>query len=112
MAETVNQRIKQIRESLEMSQREFSRMLPASNSFIAGIETGARDPNDRLIKLICAQFGVSDAWLRTGQGEMFAEPQTDEKSARLLSLFNDLSEKYQNVIFGVIDLLREAEKGG
>jgi hypothetical protein len=44
----------------------------------------------RLIKLIVSEFGVNEAWLRTGEGDMFAAPDMDERTARLVSLFNDL----------------------
>lgn len=39
---------------------------------------------------------------------MFSLHQTDEKSARLVSLFNDLPPASQDVVLGVIDLLRKA----
>jgi len=107
MEKTVNLRIKQIRENLELSQRAFSRLLSSSNSYIAGIETGARAVNDRLIKLISTQFGVNEEWLRSGKGGMFTVPSADKKSTRLLSLFNSLSQRDQEVILGLIELLQK-----
>jgi hypothetical protein len=41
---------------------------------------------------------------------MFAEAQTDEKTARLVGLFNDLPPHYQDVVLGVIDLLGKARR--
>jgi transcriptional regulator with XRE-family HTH domain len=108
--ETINQRIKKVRESLDLSQRTFSKLLSASGGYIAGIEVGLRRANARLIKLIVSEFGVSEDWLRTGKGEMFSKIGTDEKSTRLLSLFNDLPSRYQDVIFGLIDLLRKTKE--
>jgi hypothetical protein len=40
---------------------------------------------------------------------MFVQKDADERSARLVALFNGLSRKYQDVVFGVIDLLRNAK---
>ncbi|MDR3200646.1 MAG: XRE family transcriptional regulator [Spirochaetales bacterium] len=79
---------------------------------MGGVEAEAREVNDRLVKLIVGQFGVSETWLRTGTGEMFVKPADNEKSAKMLSLFNDLPPKYQDVVLGVIDLLRKAKEDG
>ncbi|GMO50447.1 MAG: hypothetical protein Pg6C_14260 [Treponemataceae bacterium] len=106
----VSARIKQARLALGLSQRKFSELLSLSGGYIGGVEANFHAPNDRLIKLITAQFGVSEEWLRSGCGQMFCEPQTDEKTARLLSLFNDLPPRYQDVVLGVIELLRKARE--
>lgn len=31
---------------------------------------GRNDPIDAIVTLICREFGVSEEWLRTGEGEM------------------------------------------
>jgi transcriptional regulator with XRE-family HTH domain len=95
---TVNQRIKLVREALELNQRDFSKLIPASHGYIAGIETGIRRVNGRLVKLIAAEFSVSEEWLTEGRGEMFVR-NSDEKFSRLLSLFRELPPKYQGVVF-------------
>ncbi|GHV05154.1 hypothetical protein FACS189485_11700 [Spirochaetia bacterium] len=105
--ETINQRIRQVRVALELSQRKFSTLLSLSSGYIAGIEAESRQPNGRLIKLIVAEFGVSEEWLKTGNGEMFSSPKIDEKSAKLISLFNDFTPKYKEALFGIIDILRD-----
>jgi transcriptional regulator with XRE-family HTH domain len=106
MEETVNQRVRQVRDALELSQRKFSTLLSLSSGYIAGIEAEVRAVNGRLIKLIAAEFGVSEEWLKTGKGEMFKSPKVDEKSAKLVSLFNGLTPKYKEALFGIIDILR------
>jgi transcriptional regulator with XRE-family HTH domain len=107
---TIGQRIKVLRENLGFYHRDFSHLLSLSGGYIAGVEVNLRKVNDRLIKLIVAEFGVSEAWLRAGTGAMFSLHQTDERSARLVSLFNDLSPASQDVVLGVIDLLRKARE--
>jgi transcriptional regulator with XRE-family HTH domain len=110
MDATVSSRIKFVRKTLKLSQRKFSELLSLSSGYIAGVECNAREPNSRLVKLIAAQFGVNEEWLRTGNGEMIVEPGTDEKTARLVGLFNDLPPHYQNVVLGMIDLLGKARR--
>jgi transcriptional regulator with XRE-family HTH domain len=103
-----SRRIKQVRAAYNLTQREFSRRLALSDGYIGMIEANVTPPNARLIKLIVSEFGVSKTWLQTGEGEMFAAPEMDEKAARLVGLFNGLPPRYQEVVFGVIDLLRKA----
>jgi transcriptional regulator with XRE-family HTH domain len=106
MEETINQRVRQVRIALEMSQRKFSTMLALSSGYISGVEAEVREVNGRLIKLIVSEFGVSEEWLQTGNGDMFDSPKIDKKSAKLISLFNDFTPKYKEALFEIIDILR------
>jgi transcriptional regulator with XRE-family HTH domain len=103
---SINQRVKRVREALELSQRNFSTLLALSSSYIAGVETGIREVNGRLVKLIAAEFSVSEEWLTTGRGGMFSQ-KADEKFTKLVCLFKELPEKYQEVIFQMIEILRK-----
>jgi transcriptional regulator with XRE-family HTH domain len=109
---SINKRIKELREKIELNQREFSKLLSLSGGYIAGIEVNLRKVNDRLVKLIVSQFGVNEDWLRLGKGEMFTKKKTDEKAVRILSLFNDLPPHFQDVVLGTIELLRKANEKG
>lgn len=108
MDEFVYQRIKKLREKLGLNQRDFSQLLSLSPGYIGGIEAKCRRVNDRIIKLIISEFGVKEDWLRYGKGTMFAQKKANEKSIRILSLFNDLPPHLQDVILGTIELLRKA----
>jgi len=105
---SINQRIKELRKKLGINQRDFSLLLSLSSGYIAGIEVNLRKVNDRIIKLIISEFGVNEEWLRFGNGEIFKERKTNEKAARIVSLFNDLPPHYQDVVMGMIELLRKA----
>jgi transcriptional regulator with XRE-family HTH domain len=105
---SINQRIKELREKLGLNQRDFSILLSLSSGYISGIEVNLRKVNDRIIKLIISEFGVNENWLRFGNGDIFAEGKTDGKAARITSLFNDLPPHYQDVVLGMIELLRKA----
>jgi transcriptional regulator with XRE-family HTH domain len=107
--ETIGERIKALRESLGISQREFCKLLSLSGGYITSVETGAREANDRLVKLIVSEFNVNEEWLVSGTGQMFDTKTNDERTARLVAVFNELPQKYQDVIFGVIDLLRKTK---
>ena len=83
----MKERIKELRTALHMTQAEFGAMIGLGNTAIAGYEIGRRDPSDAVILSICREFGVSEAWLRYGDGAMFP-PQT--RNERLALLINDV----------------------
>ena len=107
---SVNQRIKELRVKIGLNQRDFSKILSLSGGYISGVEVNLRKVNDRIIKLIVSEFGVNEDWLRYGNGEMFTEVNVDEKAALISSLFNDLPPHYQDVVLGMIRLLRKAKE--
>ena len=102
----INQRIREIRSAVGLSQVKFSSITALSNGYIAGIETGRIPVNDRLIKLVCSSFNVNESWLRYGEGEMFLEAIPDDGRFRnLVSVVKGLPPKYQDFLFGVLDML-------
>lgn len=72
----MNERIKQLRKALKISQETFSSKINISRSHYALIEGGSKNLTDRVISDICREFNVSEDWLRNGIGEMFAEKST------------------------------------
>ena len=106
---SINKRIKELRKKLGLNQRDFSNLLSLSGGYIAGVEVNLRKVNNRLIKLIIAEFNINEDWLRFGKGEMFTTKQGDEKAVRILSLFNDLPPHYQDIVLGTIELLRKTK---
>lgn len=73
----MNDRIKEIRKTLNLTQDEFADKIGLARNSIASYESGRRTPNDAIIKLICREFNVDYFWLTEGKGEMFTQiPQT------------------------------------
>lgn len=60
-------RIIDLRKSLNLTQSEFADRLGLSRNYIWMLENGERTPSDRTISDICREFGVREAWLRTGE---------------------------------------------
>ena len=101
---TVNERIRLVRQVLKMTQTAFSKAIYVSNGYTAEIENGHRIANDRIIHLISLTFGVSEQWLKTGEGEMFQTSPTERKE-RILNLFNELNPRFQEYALTVMDQL-------
>ena len=85
--ETINQRIKKLRKVLDLTQQAFADRLGISRGNIATYETREGSPGNSVIALICREFGVNEAWLRTGDGEMFIKRTANDE----ISAFVDLA---------------------
>jgi transcriptional regulator with XRE-family HTH domain len=103
----INHRVKKVRESLKLSQAQFSRIISLSNGYLGGVETEKRKVNDRLVKLICAAFDVDREWLRTGNGSMFT--QNAHEYSKVINLYKELVPVYQAHILKQIELMLDIQ---
>lgn len=67
----MEERLKELRKSLKLTQQEFADRIGVKRNTIAQYESGRNAPIDAVITLICRTYGVNETWLRTGEGEMF-----------------------------------------
>lgn len=82
---TLNERIKKLRKTLDLTQQEFADKLNIKRNTVATYETGKSNPSDAAVVLICKTFNVSEAWLRTGEGEMFVQQSADDELAQVFA---------------------------
>ncbi len=95
----MNERIKKLRKTLDLTQREFGERLGIKGSTIANYELGRNEPIDAVLSLICREFNVNDEWLRTGNGEMFEELTEQQKILKYTALLlNDKDSAVANAI--------------
>lgn len=80
---TVNERIKEIRKSNDLTMDKFGARIGVTKAAISKIEKGERGVTDPMIKLIVKEFGISEKWLRNGEGEMFPEFERADAIAKL-----------------------------
>ena len=92
----MNERIKKILEELGLKKVEFAERLHISRPYASELCSGAKAPSDRTISDICREFGVREAWLRTGEGEMFVQDtQSEQVAAFLADLTKDDSDTFK-----------------
>ncbi len=123
----MNERLKRLRRTLNLTQQQFADRLNVGRNNIAGYETGKRSPSDAAIALICREFSVSTQWLREGIGEMFIEQTQDEQivsfigniqrseadsfKKQLLSVLANLTEEQWKVLAEIAGKLPGAKQG-
>ena len=81
---TVNERIKILRKSKNLTLEKFGNNLGVKKSAISKIENGENGVTDQMVKLMVKEFGVSENWLRNGKGEMFPEFDKADTIAKLV----------------------------
>ena len=92
----MNERIKKILEELGLKKVEFAERLQMSRPYASELCSGAKAPSDRTISDICREFGVREAWLREGEGEMFVQDtQSEQVAAFLADLTKDDSDTFK-----------------
>ncbi len=74
-------RIKALRKALGLSQGKFAEALGVSISSAQKWEIAAAVPTAAALHLMSEKFGVSEEWLRTGEGEMFTPRSREEEIA-------------------------------
>ncbi|CEP50424.1 putative transcriptional regulator [[Clostridium] sordellii] len=107
-------RLKELRNSLGLSQKDFGAKLCLSQDHISSLENGRRKITDRTIKDICDEFNVNEKWLRTGNGKIKKDVTEDidapEEVKALLRKFILLSESDQKKLEYIIDSFIEEEQ--
>ena len=69
--ETPNQRLRLIRELLQVNQTEFSKALGFKQSHISAVESEKKEVSVKIIYALVNKFKVSANWLLSGEGDMF-----------------------------------------
>jgi len=101
----VYERIKAVRKALGISQRDFCAGIYLSHSFYAKIETGTRNPNERVYELICNKYKVNKDWLITGKGDMFSETPPDAELLQITEIIKELDPVFRDCIIQQIKLM-------
>ena len=85
----MNNRIKTIRKSNNLTQQAFADILGIKQNTVASYEMGRIGISDAIITSICREFSINEEWLRTGQGEMKRELTRNQE---IQSFANDVME--------------------
>lgn len=106
----IGERIKQLRRSHGCTQQSMADKLKLKRQTIAAYEVGAVTPSDRTITDICREFGISETWLRNGEGEMLRkQSREDELAAYMNNLLQSEPDDIKRRIVTAISHLDTSE---
>jgi transcriptional regulator with XRE-family HTH domain len=98
-------RIKELRKKIGLTQEEFAQKIGIKNTAISKIENGDATLTDQNILLICTPSRlvpsktISETWLRTGKGEMFASITGENaRETELLGIYRQLWDENKTAV--------------
>ena len=92
----MNQRLKELRKYLGLTQEAFAARIGVKRSTIGNYELNRNEPVDSVVSLVCREFHVNEVWLRTGEGEMFLE--NDDSFFTSLALEYGLNDEERTAV--------------
>lgn len=105
----MNKRIRELRKTLNLSQKEFANKIGLKQNAISYLEKDGSTVTEQNIKTICSQFSVNENWIRTGDGKMFLE--NEKKQREFFDIFDGLSPALQDYLIKTAkDLLETQSK--
>ena len=106
----MNERIKKLRRTLDLTQQEFADKIGIKRNSLANYETGRNTPIDAIVVSICREFNVNEEWLRNGTGEMFLPTDRNADIARLTKqLLDEESDSFKNRLISILSNLSVEE---
>jgi len=94
MENAVNERLKILRKSLNLSQKEFAEKLGIKQGSYSALETGSSKITNSSLLLLVNTYNVNTNWLLYGDGEMFLQSKNNFDSIK-----TDLI-KFQGIVIG------------
>ncbi|MCL1845618.1 MAG: helix-turn-helix domain-containing protein [Defluviitaleaceae bacterium] len=105
----IGDRVKAIRTSVGITQTKFAERIAVSTSYVSEIETKVKEPNERAIRLMAAEFNVNESWIRNGQGAMFKEDVSADFSEAMV-IFKALDPRLQGSALKLLTVMAEVDE--
>lgn len=106
----MNERLKKLRKTLDMTQQEFADKLRVPRNTIGGYEVGKSNPSDAAVNNICNTFNVNEEWLREGKGEMFIKMTRDEEIAAFIGkTLHSEEDSFKKRLISALSALNESD---
>ena len=103
-------RLKLLIQELGLTQRQFAQKIYLDSGYLSRILQGKIRPPERILLLIEKTFHVNPQWLRTGEGDIFAESELSSEKRRLLAAIDELDESQLQALSAFLRYLKEERK--
>ncbi len=97
------ERIRILRETIRITQKEMAKILGISQTYLSDIENGKIEANAKVLFGLTRIFGVRMLWLVEGIGEMFI-PYFNSLWAIMYERRNKVDRYYVNEIYSLIEI--------
>lgn len=107
---TIGERVKTLRKELGLTLEKFANPIGIHRGSLSAIENDKSGMSDRTLLAICREYGVSERWLRDGEGEMFVPVTRNEKIARFAGeLMKDETPEFRRQL---VEILADLDDDG
>ncbi len=103
----MDERLKEIRKALNLTQEEFGKKLGVSRGVIVNMELHRAEIKPLFIEHLCSIFNVNEDWLYSGTGDMFIV--NDQNTKEAVRLFRQLTPDFQQYALSQIRGLLEMQ---
>lgn len=94
----MNNRLKKLRKTLKLTQKEFGESIDLSGSNVSNLEKGNVNLTPRNISAICSKYQVNEEWLLNGEGEMFAKLTKDDEFNILVGRLSSENDSFKKKV--------------
>lgn len=106
----MNERIKELRKLLGLTQQQFADKIGTKRNTLAQYESNRITPSSAVVSLICREFNINESWLREGSGDMLKSNDRYTDIARLTTqLLNEESDSFKNRFISMLANLNPDE---
>lgn len=107
---THGERVRDLRKHFGLTLEQFGKNLGVGKTAISKIEKNERGLTEQMVVAICREYGVSEKWLRDGEGEMFVPVTRSEKIARFAGeLMKDETPEFRRQIVEILADLNDEQ---
>ena len=103
----MNERIKELRRSLGLTQDEFGGRIGITKSSVSTMESGRSNPSEQTLRSMVREFGASYLWLTTGAGPMFENGEEAAVHVMIDRVMAGENEHVKNLFKGLSDWTTE-----
>lgn len=107
----IHERLRYLREQLNLTTRAFGAAINMSGGAITNMEKGTRNITERTIRDICREYNVNPNWLMNGAAPIFEDITStldiDEDVKQLAKQYSLLSDTDRDLVKSIINSLAE-----
>ena len=93
-----------------MSMDKFGAALGVSRVAVSRLESGDNNPSKQTVLAICKTFGISEEWLRTGEGEMKAALSREQEIADIMNrMLADEPDSYRTKLISYVSRMSDEQ---